>query len=296
MHNIATINTATQMHPIDIMEKALKFSEVIAQSDIIPSHYKGKPANVFIAVQSALRMNLDPMQVMQNTFVIGGKLGMVSSFAISLANGSGLFASGIRYRVEGEDDKLKVTAYANLKKNGEEISYTIGMREAIAENWTKNPKYRTLPELMLRYRAATLLIRTHAPEVLNGMHMVEEIEDVQASVRDVTPKTQSVSSKLDSVLLSQEKEVKAQDSKDRLKEIPEKQPQSMIDHNKAEATHTLTKLMGLIMLHNVPEEVIDKWCNKAGVETISGLDEAKQQACIKYINEQYNYSHNIEAA
>jgi len=28
---------------------------------------------------------------------------------------------------------IQVTAYTNLKSNGEEISYTIGMKEAIAE-------------------------------------------------------------------------------------------------------------------------------------------------------------------
>ena len=186
MNNIALSNNSTNM--FDYMEKAHKFACIMAESDIIPTHYRGKPANTFIAVQTAYRMNLDPMQVMQNTFVIGGKLGMNSTFAISLANSSGLFEGGIRYRIEGAGDNLRVTAFTNLKGTAEEISYTIGMREAILENWTKNPKYKTLPELMLRYRAATLLIRTHAPEVLNGMHMVEEIEDTSI-VRDVTPKT-----------------------------------------------------------------------------------------------------------
>ena len=184
MNNIALSNNRADM--FEHMEKAHKFACIMAESDIIPSHYRGKPANTFIAVQTAYRMNLDPMQVMQNTFVVSGKLGMTSAFAISLANSSGLFEGGIRYRVEGSDDHLRVTAFTNLKGTGEEISYTIGMREATLENWTKNPKYKTLPELMLRYRAATLLIRTHAPEVLNGMHMVEEMEDINLA-RDVTP-------------------------------------------------------------------------------------------------------------
>ena len=256
-----------------MMEKALKFSEIMAQADIIPTHYRGKPANVFIAVQSALRMNLDPMQIMQNTFVISGKLGMVTAFAISLANQSGLFDSGIRYRIEGSGENLKVTAYTNLKKSGAEISYTITMREAKAEGWTKNAKYQSLPELMLRYRAATLLIRTHVPEVLNGMHMVEEIEDVVISTKDVTPKTQSISSKLDSVLSHQEEEVKVQ-----------------------EPSETLLELLELIKLHNVSSEIINKWCSKAGVESIADLGEERQLSCIKWINEQYNYSQDMEAA
>ncbi len=271
MSNITTFNTG--INGIEMMEKALKFSEIMAQADIIPAHYKGKPANVFIAMQSALRMNLDPMHVMQNTYVVSGKLGMVSSFAISLANQSGLFDSGIRYRIEGSGEDLKVTAYANLKKTGEEISYTITMMEAVAENWTKNPKYRTLPELMLRYRAATLLIRTHAPEVLNGMHMVEEIEDAVIATKDVTPKSQSISSKLDSVLSHQEEEVKV-----------------------LEQSETLAELIELVKLHNVPSQIIEKWCDKAGVESIADLGEEKQAACIEYINKQYNYAQDMEAA
>ncbi|UXM65472.1 recombination protein [Megaira polyxenophila phage MAnkyphage_25.80] len=271
MSNIATVNTSTNM--FDVMEKAYKFACIIAKSDIVPNHYRGKPENAFIAVQTAYRMNLDPMQVMQNTFVVSGKLGMVSSFAISLANQSGLFDSGIRYRIEGSGENLKVTAYANLKKTGEEISYTITMREAMAENWTKNPKYKTLPELMLRYRAATFLIRTHAPEVLNGMYMVEEIEDAVIATKDVTPKAQSVSSKLDSVLSYQEEEV-----------------------TRPEPNETLEELIELVKLHDVSGEVINKWTRAAGVESIADLDAEKQLSCIEWINKQYNYSQNIEAA
>ena len=278
MSNIATVNTG--VNGLEMMEKALKFSEIMAQADIIPTHYRGKPANVFIAVQSALRMNLDPMQIMQNTFVISGKLGMVTAFAISLANQSGLFDSGIRYRIEGSGENLKVTAYTNLKKGGAEISYTITMREAIAEGWTKNAKYRTLPELMLRYRAATLLIRTHVPEVLNGMHMVEEIEDVTIATKDVTPiKSASISSKLDSVLSSQEEDVK------------ELEPNDTIEKRAA-----LSTLSGLIMLHNVPDEIINKWTRAAGVESIADLGEERQRACIEWINKEYNYSLSPEAA
>ena len=189
MSNLTVANQASlSLNMFEIMDKAYKFAEIMAVSDIIPMHYRGKPSNVFIAIQTAYRMNIDPMLVMQNTYVVSGKLGMNSSFAISLANNSGLFDAGIRYRIEGKGKELAVTAYANLKKNGEEISYRITMAEAIAEGWTKNSKYQTLPELMLRYRAATLLIRTHAPEVINAMHTVEELEDVKMSTKDVTPR------------------------------------------------------------------------------------------------------------
>lgn len=203
MSNDLQLNsTSNKLDMFDALEKAYRVADLMSKSDIIPTHFRGKPANIFIVLNTAYRMNLDPMLVMQNTFVISGKLGMSAALVISLANRSGLFNHGIRYRTIGKDNELAVTAYTNLAGTDEEISYTITMKEAIAEGWTKNPKYQSLPELMLRYRAATFLIRTHAPEVINGMHAVEELEDVKVSTRDVTPEFKEDIKNNDEVLLN----------------------------------------------------------------------------------------------
>lgn len=245
-------------------------------------------------------MNLDPMMVMQGTYVIQGKLGMTSAFAISLANSSGLFVGGIRYRIQelGEDiegsvefynngtkDKKKVqfsniqvTAYTNLKSNGEEISYTIGMKEAIAEGWTTKAgnKYQSLPELMLRYRAATLLIRTHTPEVINGMHMTEELEDVQSAktmrtVESPVAQINKAASLLDSFLEVEEIITDTIEEGKVLEALP--------------AIHNDNCLMlhGLIAQHNISQELVSKWCNAGGVTTLEELDNNKVQSCIDYI-------------
>lgn len=270
MTDIVSNQQPTSMNMFEVMEKAYKFAMIIAKSDIIPVHYRNKPENVFIAVQTAYRINLDPMLVMQNTYVVGGKLGMNTTFAISMANNSGLFANGLRYKVEGEGDNLQVTAYTNIKKTGETISYTISMRQAMAEGWTKNSKYKTLPDLMLRYRAATFLIRTHAPEVLNGMHMVEELEDISLSATSVQPKTTTLSNQLNSVLDSYEKRTSLNDQ--------------VFD---AEETEQRTKLFNLIEQHNVPESITTKWCEKADVASVDSLPTEYIGNCINFIEERY---------
>lgn len=254
---VSTIGTMVSQDMFEVMEKAYKFSEFISKSDIIPAHYRGKPENVFIAIQTAYRMNLDPMMVMQNTFVLKGKLGMNSSFAIALANSSGLFAGSIRYKITGEGDSLEVTAYATLKSNNEEISYCVGMKEAIADNWTTNPKYKSLPKLMLRYRAATLLIRTHVPEVINGMHMVEEIEDI-AAAKDATAPKLTANSKLDDFLAKEEIILEQEDE-------------------------PYEKLNNLIETYQIPAETIEKWCRRGGIESLKELDSVRIQSCIEWI-------------
>ncbi len=293
------VRNTTQGSSIEAMDKLLKYSEILAESTIIPVHYKGNKGDIFVAVQTAYRMNLDPMMVMQGTYVIQGKLGMTSAFAISLANSSSLFVGGIRYRVQklGEDiegsvkfynngteekkkvqfSNIQVTAYTNLKSNGEEISYTIGMKEAIAEGWTTKAgnKYQSLPELMLRYRAATLLIRTHAPEVINGMHMTEELEDVH-------------SAKTMRTVESSTKENKAASLLDSFLEVEEIIGDTIEEGEVLEALPTIHNdnclmLQGLIAQHKISQELVSKWCDAGGVATLEELDKKKVQSCIDYI-------------
>ena len=51
------------------------------------------------------------------------------------------------------------------------------MAMAKADGWTKNAKYRSIPEQMLRYRSATWLIRLYCPEVTCGMQSTDELKD-----------------------------------------------------------------------------------------------------------------------
>lgn len=270
---IMTMDTEKKYDMLEFMEKAYKFAEIMAKSDIIPEHYRGKPSNVFIALNTAYRLNIDPLQIMQNTYVVRGKLGMSSAFAISLANKSGFLASGIRYKKDGEGNTLRVTACAKLKSNGEEISFEIGMKEAIAEGWVEKPgsKYKTLPELMLMYRSATLLIRTHIPEVLNGMHTTEELEDVKISQE--SSKVNILERKLDTLLVSPDCPV--------IESIPEQQDVSMYP-----------MLVTLIEKHNIPTETITKWCEHEKIKSLEDIDEGRIPVYIDTISKRYENNLN----
>jgi hypothetical protein len=297
MGQLVRNNTNVQTSTIEVLDKLLKYAEVFAESTIVPKHYRGNKGSILIALQTAHRMNLDPMMVMQGTYEIHGKLGMTSAFAIALANTSGLITGGIRYKIEnlGVDIEVKsdmfrniqVTAYTNLKSNGEEISYTIGMKEAIAEGWTSNTKYKSLPELMLRYRAATLLIRTHAPEVLNGMHMTEELEDVQ-SAKTIRTVESSVT-----------KENKAASLLDSFLEVEEIIADTIEEGKNSEALPAIHNdnclmLHGLIAQHNISQELVSKWCDAGGVTTLEELDNNKVQSCIDYIVAKSEAKNNVE--
>jgi hypothetical protein len=54
------------------------------------------------------------------------------------------------------------------------------MQMAKAEGWIDKDgsKWKTMPELMLRYRSATFFGRLYAPELLMGMRTTEEADDI----------------------------------------------------------------------------------------------------------------------
>mgnify|MGYP003600549510 CR=1 FL=1 len=161
--------------------------------------------NCVVALNMALRMGADPLMVMQNLYVIEGRPSWSSQFIIASLNSCGRF-SPLRFDLsepgktedltysatfwkEGkkvtEQRKAKIrhqtcTAWVIEKETGERLNGpTISMQMAIDEGWqTKNgSKWLTMPEVMLRYRAASMLGRLYAPELLMGLQSREEIED-----------------------------------------------------------------------------------------------------------------------
>ncbi|MDU8429213.1 hypothetical protein RYA99_12520 [Pseudomonas syringae pv. actinidifoliorum] len=161
--------------------------------------------NCVVALNMALRMGADPLMVMQNLYVIEGRPSWSSQFIIAMLNSCGRF-SPLRFDLsepgkseeltysatfwkEGkkvtEQRKAKIkhqtcTAWVIEKETGDRLNGpTISMQMAIDEGWlTKNgSKWLTMQEVMLRYRAASMLGRLYAPELLMGLQSREEVED-----------------------------------------------------------------------------------------------------------------------
>lgn len=168
--------------------------------------------NCIVALNMAQRMGADPLMVMQNLYVIEGRPSWSSQFIIASINSCGRF-SPLRFDLSApgkteeisysatfwkdgkkvtEQRKAKIqhrtcTAWVIEKESGERLDGpTVSMQMAIDEGWlTKNgSKWLTMPEIMLRYRAASLLGRLYAPELLMGLQSREEVEDFIQAERD----------------------------------------------------------------------------------------------------------------
>lgn len=155
-------------------------AKMFAQSELVPKHYRGNPANVLVALDYARHIGESALAVMQATFVVHGALGFKSEYLIGRANSSGIFDEPIQYEEEGTGAQYRVRAGAPLRGKmlwGPWVSAAM----AKAEGWTKNSKYASMPELMYRYRAATFFVRQTCPQVVMGARTVEELQDVAAA-------------------------------------------------------------------------------------------------------------------
>lgn len=176
----------------DLMQRQAK---LFSSSPLVPAHIadggsqKGL-ANCYIALVLAKQMGENPLAVMQNIYIVHGRAGWNASYMIAKANASGVFKGVIRFQHTGEGKTRACTASATLKDTGDVVTTTVTMQMAEAEGWTKNSKYKSMPDQMLIYRAATFLVRTYCPQVMLGYTTREELDDVIASQ---TPARQTIS-------------------------------------------------------------------------------------------------------
>jgi hypothetical protein len=168
---------------IQQFENAQRIAKALASSALVPKEYQGQTglANTLVAMEIAGRMGLSPLQVMQNLHIIHGRPSWSSQFIIAMINGCGRFTP-LDYNVSGEGDSLSCFAYATEIATGKELrGPVVTMAMAKREGWaTKSgSKWQTMPDLMIRYRAAAFWGRLYVPEFLVGMKTQEEVVDIQ---------------------------------------------------------------------------------------------------------------------
>jgi hypothetical protein len=161
-----------------LMQRA---AQLLAASELVPKEYQKNVANCTIALEMASRIGASPLMVMQNLYLVHGKPSWSSQFIIAAVNGTGRFTP-LRFDISGEGMEKTCIAWALERATGERLeSPPISMDMAKKEGWIdKNgSKWKTMPDLMLRYRAATLFGRLYAPEILMGMRAYEEVIDIE---------------------------------------------------------------------------------------------------------------------
>lgn len=162
-------------------ELAQRMAKALAASTMIPKEYQGNIPNTMIALEMSNRIGASPLMVMQNLHIINGRPSWSSPFIIAVLNNCKRFTK-LNFKKSGEGEDYGYEAYAHDRNTKELLEGPkITWRMVKEEGWyaKAGSKWKTMSELMFRYRAAAFFGRLHAPDILMGMLTVEESADIQ---------------------------------------------------------------------------------------------------------------------
>lgn len=167
------------------LEQAMKLADMIANSDLAPKDYKGKPGNVLIAVQMGQEIGLSPMTAIQNIAVINGKPGVYgdSGKALLLARGFIIEEDDIEIVKKNGMGRCRIT-----RPNHPPVERTFSIENAkTAKLWGNDGPWTKYPERQMAWRAFWYAARDCAADVLKGMQGIEELRDITPVEREINP-------------------------------------------------------------------------------------------------------------
>lgn len=193
--------------------------KMLSQCSMLPDNFRGSIPDCSIALEMSARMGyaVSPLLILQSIVVVHGKPTFEAKFVIGLLK-SRCGYKVFDYEMSGDvgdagevqrtprigrdgkpildkkgnpiyDSKIiregrTCLAYA-IDRDGRRVEgVPISMAMAKVEGWyDKNgSKWQTMPELMLRYRAATFFKNIHCPEITMGFRTSDEAIDIDPEV------------------------------------------------------------------------------------------------------------------
>ena len=181
------------LHPFATVagfEVAQRMAVALAASSMVPPQYQGRDniGSVLLAMEVAHNTGFPLMTVLQECHMIGGRPVWSAAFQIGLVNRSGLYRTDLDFRFDGEGRDYGCTAFATRHDGTIVIGPRVTMGIAEDEGWInrRGSKWKTIPDLMLRYRAATWFVSSCCPQLRYGVRVADEVIDAEfAEVAEV---------------------------------------------------------------------------------------------------------------
>lgn len=177
----------------------VRFSQMVAGSDLAPKEDKGKPANIFAKIQMGAEVGLTAMQSIHSFAIINNRPTMWGDAIPGLVYSSGL-SEYIEIKEVGDmpDSKMLVKDFpksygfevsSKRKDNGQESAFTFTVADATRAGLWNTNVWAKYPKIMLKNRARTFLLRDLYPDVFKGIHTTEEMRDVRDADFEVQEQT-----------------------------------------------------------------------------------------------------------
>lgn len=148
---------------------------VFHKSGAIPTYIRN-PEQLIVILQTGKEMGMYPMESINNLYIIGGRVAMQSQAMLSRMIRAGVT---LEWLEESENRaEVKLDGLAGRKPYTSSFTREEANKAGLIKN---GGAWVTYPKQMLRWRALAFGARIYCPEVLQGMHTVEEMGNVTLS-------------------------------------------------------------------------------------------------------------------
>lgn len=173
------------MQHAQAMGAAYELASKLSNTTLVPQMYQKKPDEATAAILYGAELGLNPIQSLQQIFVVQGKPAIYARTMVALVKTKGYLIE----TVESTDES--VTVRGTDPRTGVVETSTWTIERAKKAGYTSNKKYDTDPQGMLYAKSATEVCRKLAPEVLLGIAYSREELELERPIQAVAERVQA---------------------------------------------------------------------------------------------------------
>lgn len=164
--------------------EAARLAEAFVTAGMVPESVKGKTtdetrAKVMLVLLKGMEIGIPPVTAMETIMVINGRTALWGDGAAALIHRSGKMEY-IKSRYEGKAGDEVCIVTVKRRGSDEEVTRSFSMADARAASLLGKGPWRAYPLRMLFNRARAWAFRDAFADVLMGMSIVEELQDIPA--------------------------------------------------------------------------------------------------------------------
>lgn len=158
-------------------EHMQRIAQLMANATLTPKHLKGSTpqeslANCFRVANQAVRWGMDPFAIMDETYVVHGRLGYQGKLVMGVVNARAGLTGRLNFKFSGAGADRTIEVIGHFSNEDEPRTITLSVAQAKTDNemWKKNPDQK------LVYSGSIMWARRHCPEITLGVLTEEDLE------------------------------------------------------------------------------------------------------------------------
>lgn len=156
-------------------DEAYRVAQVLAASGMTPRDIN-TPEKVMVAIMAGAEIGMAPFQAVQSFAIINGRPTLWGDGMLGVVRAQGV---KVDEKIDGAGDDMIAFCHVT-RPSGELVSRSFSVADAKkAGLWGKQGPWSSYPQRMLQMRARAWAVRDACADMLRGIQMTEEAQDVE---------------------------------------------------------------------------------------------------------------------